>query len=445
MVSKVWANGQAARILAGTRTLLHGAGRVKWALIDQVGVSGCNFATNILLARVLGIEEFGRYVLAWTVVAIIQGLQYSAISSTMLSIGPKHDADSAQSYFGALFVHQGIFALASATLTFIGGQLAAAAFPASGLDVIGLAVAVAVLCSQTQDFLRRYFFSIDRPEVSFAIDAVRYFGQNIALLAMIKWLPATNITALWLIAAVATLSSVAAIPWIPPLQYSLAATLSAGLRGWHFSKWLVASTILVLTIGNLFFFASGLLLGAAAVGAMKAAQNLVGIAHIVIEAGVNIIPSRASREFVSGGQGALINYLTKVTIYGVAAIASLVGIFAIAPGFWLQVFFGPQFEPYRGLVPWWGAIQILLFLGLVIGSWFRTLEKTRVIFYANALSAAVSLALAYPLIKYFGVTGAVAGLVIANIVQLLFLLAQARRACRVARRNLTPGRSQNRA
>src|ERR1700677_2281945 len=78
--------------------------RAKWALADQVIVSGSNFLSNILLARILGIEEFGRYVLAWTIVLFVQGLQCSTVSSAMLSIGPKLDAEEARSYFGAIFV-----------------------------------------------------------------------------------------------------------------------------------------------------------------------------------------------------------------------------------------------------------------------------------------------------------------------------------------------------
>ena len=35
----------------------------------------------------------------------------------MLSIGPKHEAEAARSYFGAVFVHQAIFGVVSAALT----------------------------------------------------------------------------------------------------------------------------------------------------------------------------------------------------------------------------------------------------------------------------------------------------------------------------------------
>ena len=64
----------------------------------------------------------------------------------------------------------------------------------------------------------------------------------------------------------------------------------------------------------------------------------------------------------------------------------------------------------------------MTFLGLVIGTWYRALESTRFIFVAYALSVILSLAVVYPLIANFGVTGAVVGLLIGNFVQVAFML-----------------------
>ncbi len=62
---------------------------VNWALADQTMVSGVNFLTGILLARYLGVEEFGRFTLAWMAVLFVNGIQHAAINSPMMSIGPK--------------------------------------------------------------------------------------------------------------------------------------------------------------------------------------------------------------------------------------------------------------------------------------------------------------------------------------------------------------------
>jgi O-antigen/teichoic acid export membrane protein len=409
--------------LAQIRSLLQPANRAKWVLADQIVVSGSNFLSNILLARILGIEEFGRYVLAWTIVLFVQNLQFSTIGSTMLSIGPKQDAEAARSFFGSMFALQAIFCVVSAALILAGTHVGAAAFPALRLDTIALPLAAAVVCAQAQDFLRRYFFSIGRLEVSFSIDAIRYIGQNIAILGLITWFPANSGAALWLVSAAAAAGSLATLPYIPSLKYSFRSIRSAGLHGWHFSKWLVGSTILGFVFANLFVFAAGILLGAAAVGGMRAAFALVSVANIVIEACMNIIPVSASRQLMSRGRAALIAYLKRVTVYGTLAIASLLAIVVVAPRFWLHLFFGAEFESYWHLIPWYTGIEFLTFFALVIGTWYRTLESTRFIFFAFAFSVLLSLAVAYPLITNFGVTGAVIGLLIGQFGQVGFMLA----------------------
>ena len=53
--------------------LLKRYGHVNWALADQAVVSGTNFLTGILLARHLGMVEYGVYTLAWMVGQFING------------------------------------------------------------------------------------------------------------------------------------------------------------------------------------------------------------------------------------------------------------------------------------------------------------------------------------------------------------------------------------
>jgi O-antigen/teichoic acid export membrane protein len=95
----------------------------------------------------------------------------------------------------------------------------------------------------------------------------------------------------------------------------------------------------------------------------------------------------------------------------------------IGPKFWLRLFFGPEFEPYWNLIPWYTGIEFLTFFALMIGTWYRTLESTRLIFVSYAFSVIISLAVAYPLISTFGVTGAVVGLLIGQFAQVVFMLA----------------------
>ena len=64
--------------------------REAWALGDQALVSGMNFMTNVLLARLLGMKEFGIFTLAWMAVLFFNSLQkedYPVLLAYSLMVG----------------------------------------------------------------------------------------------------------------------------------------------------------------------------------------------------------------------------------------------------------------------------------------------------------------------------------------------------------------------
>ena len=95
---------------------------------------------------------------------------------------------------------------------------------------------------------------------------------------------------------------------------------------------------------------------------MRAAFTLVSIANIVIEACVNVVPVRASRELMNSGRRGLIAYLKKVTIYGTGSdSAPCWELSSSLRSFGFVVFFGPEFEVVWNLVPWYAGVQVLIF------------------------------------------------------------------------------------
>ena len=62
-------------------------GREIWALTDQSVVSATNFLTNVMLARFMGLREFGVFALAWMSVLFVNSLQSALMIAPMMSIG----------------------------------------------------------------------------------------------------------------------------------------------------------------------------------------------------------------------------------------------------------------------------------------------------------------------------------------------------------------------
>ena len=148
--------------------LLERYSHVNWALADQAMVSGVNFLTGILLARYLGIEEFGRFTLAWMVVLFAASIQHAAINSPMMSIGPKQPEAEAPAYYGAVMVQQAVFGTLVFLLVWGGTSLSAGFFPEWRIEGLALPLACAAVAYQFQDFLRRYFFTRGRSAAAFA-------------------------------------------------------------------------------------------------------------------------------------------------------------------------------------------------------------------------------------------------------------------------------------
>ncbi len=407
----------AARLLARYSHL-------NWALADQTMVSGVNFLTGILLARYLGLEEFGRFTLAWMAVLFVNSIQQATINSPMMSIGPKQPEAEAPAYYGAVVFHQIVLSGLVFLLLLAGVRLSGMVFPEWRVEGLALPLAVAALACQFQDFLRRYFFTRGRGAAAFANDAIRYLGQIAVLIWLFVYFRESMDTAktIWVIALMAAAGAVYATFNVERFEINAATARGVASRHWRFSKWLTASAVLQWFTGGLFIIAARALLGASAVGALSAAQNLMGVTHILFQGLENIVPVRAARHFHECGRNALYGYLKRVTLLGEGATAAVAAIAAIAPDFWLGLVFGDQYIGYGYLLRWWAVVYLLKFLTFPLRAGLRAIEYTRTVFWAYVWMALFSLVAAYPFVDSFGLSGAAAGLVLINGICVAILL-----------------------
>ncbi len=408
--------------------LLSRYSHVNWALADQTMVSGVNFLTGILLARYLGLAEFGRFTLAWMVVLFANSIQHAIIISPMMSIGPKQSDAEMPAYYGAVMVHQVIFGVLVFTLVWAGVEASAVLFPEWRVGGLGLPLAAAAIAFQIQDCLRRYFFTRGRGGAAFANDAVRYLGQLAVLFWWFQVAPMDSTRTLWVIAAAAVAAAFYGAFLVERVEWSPAIHRSTTSRHWRFSRWLTASALMQWTAGNLFIVAAGALLGASAVGALKAAQNLMGVTHILFQGLENIVPVRAAWHFQNGGGKALRAYLRSVSVFGGLATAAVATIAAVAPAFWLRLVFGGEYSAYGHLLQWYALIYPLMFIGLPLSAGLRAVEHTRPIFAGYLATTIFSLVAAYPLVRWLELTGVMAGMLLLQAMMLVVLWRAARKS-----------------
>ena len=82
-----------------------------WAFLDQSVVSGSNFIIGILLARFLGPEAFGVFVLLQSVMLYVNSFQGALIFQPMMSAAPQLVEQERSKYLQGVFAMQLILGL----------------------------------------------------------------------------------------------------------------------------------------------------------------------------------------------------------------------------------------------------------------------------------------------------------------------------------------------
>lgn len=395
------------------------------ALMDQTVVSGVNFLTGILLARFLGIEEFGRYTLVWILVLLVNTFQLSLVLQPMMSLGPKIGEQERPGYFGAVFLHQVlmcIFFVGCIVVLSIGAHFY---YPQWQVDNLILPLIAVVITFQTQEFVRRYFFTKQRMLDAFLNDIISYGGQLLLLIVLFPLFKMKTDGVLWIIALTSALATVVGFFQMEPFCWNLEFFKNIGLKHWHFSKWLAAGSFMQWIGGQFFVMVSAAVFSATAAGAIAAARNILGLTMILFAATENVVSVQASVSFRNGGLASLEKYILKVSLYGGLANGLICLTSALFAPFLMKTLFGQGYTQYASLVYWFAATHFLMFFIRPLISFFRTVEFTRPIAMSSILPMIFSLLVSVPLVRMMGLTGAMIVMMGIQILILLYLLSTA--------------------
>ena len=424
----------------GRRAARLANGRAPVALLDQALVSGANFSTNVLLARGLGLREYGVFALAWMVVLFANSLQYAFVVTPMVSIGPKQEEAARPAYYGAVLVQELVFAVLAASIVLGGVWLAARFFP--GWRVGGLAwpLAGATFAYLLQDFIRRHFFVTGQSQLALKSDAVSYLTQ----LPFLYWMsrnPHVSIASmLWVIAATSLAGFVACARQYGPFAIGRASIAEVAHRHWTMARWLAPSAFMSWGAGNLFLMAAPVYYGAPAAAALRAAQNIVAVAHVWFLGLDNVVPAEAARQMHKGGGEALLRYIRSVVRrWGTLTLAFAIAI-AAAPEFWLQLAYGSKYAAYGSVLRLYALLYLVIFLSGPLRAGLIALEYTSPIFWSYPVLIAFSVVLAGPFSRRLGLYGSLIGMIAVNLLfQAILASAFVQRMRRLSRRTLTLG------
>ncbi len=377
-------------------------------LTDQALVSGVNFVIGIILARYLGLANYGLFALAWMAVLFASSLHQAFIISPLYSIYPKQE-DKKQ-YLASLMGVQVLFSMLTYVFTYCILSITVHFYPEWGNGVNFHVLSGLVSAFVFNDYLRRLFFTLHKPISVLLMDVIGYGLQPI--LVFILYLN-----------GFLTLESTFAVLLIllsGSILFSLLFTYREGLVikhlakvlkiNWNYSKFLLGTALLQWFSGNFFIVVSAGIIGPLAVGAIRMAQNVVGILHILFLAMENMVPIRASEILISSGSKKMMQYMFKITKQAALPTLGLLGLIAIFRNQILELFYGIESIEYHYVLLAFCVLYVFVFVGTMLRFVIRTVEHNGVIFISYIVSAGFSFLAAKPIVEFMGLAGVLLGL-----------------------------------
>jgi O-antigen/teichoic acid export membrane protein len=178
---------------------------------------------------------------------------------------------------------------------------------------------------------------------------------------------------------------------------------------------------------------SGLVLGAAATGALRAAMGIIGVLNIIVQALDNFAPARASGAFYEGGRVQLVHFLVRLAgLMGVLTLGTVV-VLNVAPELAVRLLYGEKYEGLGYLVRWLCAPAVLYSAAVILTIAAAAMERTLLIFQSYVAATAFTLVAAYPLAYYAGLPGIIATWIVVECIRIGVLLAGLQRETLLAR------------
>ncbi|WP_027358828.1 lipopolysaccharide biosynthesis protein [Desulforegula conservatrix] len=397
---------------------------ILYALIDQAIVSGCNFLTGIIIARFLGVNEYGKFTLAWMTVLFFNSIQLAVIISPMMSLAPsKKEPKEKEAFYNNFFSLQLLLTIFSVIFLFSAIKISIYFKPEMNLQALCFPLCCSLAAYQVQDFYRRFFFSKNSHKEALLNDCVSYLGQLIMLIILFKFISLNTLDVLYVVSGTSLVAVILGYFRSKGLRINLNHTniKKSIIDNWRMTKWLLFSAFLQWTTGNFFIVTVASINGASAAGAIRATQNLIAITHVFFQAFENIFPSKMTKIFLSKGLDGLKSYVLKVSFWGCVLVSFIVAGIALFPSFWLTLFYGKKYIAYANILTWWGPIYILMYLNFPLRAAFRTIDYTKAIFISYGLMSVFTLLSANKLTVLFGASGAMIGILLTQIISCIIL------------------------
>jgi O-antigen/teichoic acid export membrane protein len=240
-----------------------------------------------------------------------------------------------------------------------------------------------------QEYVRRLYYMLGRDQSAFKNDLFCYSGKLILVLCAFYADLGLPLIFLWL-AITSLVPAIFGFGYLfrsHVLEFRCIFTRFFFSRSRQFSSWMALSSSVQWTSGNIIYFGVAYLFGTAEVGAIKAAQNIMGVAHVLFQAIENVVPPRIAGILFNSGMIPARAFLMRIGMVGVGCVVALSILIQVFSSEIVSAIYGDiDTDLIENLLFWFVVAYPFVFISVVLRIWCRTIERPQIIFYSYLLT-----------------------------------------------------------
>ena len=384
-------------------------------LADQAVVSAANFLTGVIIGRACTKEEFGLFMLGFSIWLFVMSLQTWLILTPYMVYSPRLKTGEHAQYTGSTLIHQlGLSVLAIVALA-VGGVALSFGIGPQGLAPVVWILVVVITFILLREYIRQISFANLCFKTALILDSGVAVVQIGGLLLLDYLGLLSPSMAYWVLGLACGLAGMGWLVWMrKTFALQLTRAISDLVQNWTFGKWVFASGLLWTLSMELYPWILAAFHGTASTGVWAACFEITAIGNPLLLGMHNFLGPKIAHSYAEGGAMGLRRFVLKASAIFLLMITPICVLLLVFGGSLVVIIYGDKYAG-NGLVV--SLLALNLMVSTVAFSFSRALfamERADVDFAICFVALFVLLTLGLWLVKAFGPLGAACGLLAGN-------------------------------
>ncbi|MCJ2132198.1 lipopolysaccharide biosynthesis protein [Methylobacterium sp. E-045] len=399
-------------------------------IFDQAVVGIGNLAVGLMVLRASTKEEYGLYSLCYMTLIVLNGFS-NALFVAQLTVS-YHDrpADLRNAFAASLLCGQLLFSVSLA----LAGLALAVLLPDSILspDMRPLLIVAVLACPvvMAHDFVRGYFFLVERTTSAIALDLILIVGWFTGTVGLGSGpMPSQSLAALaaFGLAALTSVGLGLALSRLP-LRAGWHSAIGVVATVWDQGRWALGGTAITALQNQGHVYLLGWLGSAKEIAELNAARMLMmPMGLVIIGVGRTLVPAMARQ--AAEGRFAEMRRDARLTLVGVLLVIGLYSmVMLIGEDVFIARVLGKSYEGIAPLVALWMVILLLQAIDANLSAVMQVAKRFRELMLINVWTVVPVLLGVVPMILLYGAEGNLVALAAGYAGITLLLWRAARRA-----------------